>query len=494
MVSATSGLLRRLSEVEELVDLGGEDLPIEAYFWRPRGSACYAFSCSWEESDSESEGRLRKRVVEWRRPKSMPAVLGALALLPTVEPSHDSVSQPASGAEGGQKLAPVDLGRPESVVLSLTEIEAGIERAIQEIRGATQREALARFYAGLLSGSRGQALEGIEAPLSSAATAALLLPLARDIADELAVAGWVPSTTVEAAWLESWGAVLGGGGASRRRQMLALTEPAMETGSRLADSLWRNDPRALYAERSERPAGPTGGTELQIGIWGASGAGKTMLLARLVDLCDRSQKTNDLSLSIGAEAQEFAEAQGRQLKVENRFPPGTAKGFFEQLVYRVAHPRFDVPVVLRVEDRAGSYSEEREPASQRRLFESDCLLFVVDPKRHVGMARLEIVNSLRDLALRLESSGGLKSRPCAVCVSKADLFIETLDHYEVANERPRPVRPIDRRPECDRSVRSVLRRAEALPDLGGWSASRPWHLQPGGLLRRESRESDRGRR
>jgi len=83
--------------------------------------------------------------------------------------------------------------RAENVTVDEDAIGNALEHGRHQLRESVSPDALARLYDQLLSGKRPALLAGVAQPLSPEALAALLLPLPRDIADRLSLAGWIPA-------------------------------------------------------------------------------------------------------------------------------------------------------------------------------------------------------------------------------------------------------------------------------------------------------------
>jgi hypothetical protein len=82
---------------------------------------------------------------------------------------------------------------PEDLPVDEDTIGIAIERGRQQLRDTISPDALAHLYDRLLSSRRPALLTGMQQPLSAEALAALLLPLPREIADRISLAGWLPS-------------------------------------------------------------------------------------------------------------------------------------------------------------------------------------------------------------------------------------------------------------------------------------------------------------
>jgi hypothetical protein len=177
------------------LNLGGEDVPARFAAWRSLGNRCYALA-NYPSRAIDATGRrgfLEKQILEWRRPPEVSAALAALVLLPRVAEFTDEVWWERRGNEFWMEpdaCLSIDL---ENIAADEDAIGITIERGRQRLRETVSPESLARLYDQLLSGRRPALLTGMQQPLSAEALAALLLPLPREIADRLSLAGWIPA-------------------------------------------------------------------------------------------------------------------------------------------------------------------------------------------------------------------------------------------------------------------------------------------------------------
>jgi hypothetical protein len=172
-----------------------EDAPTRFVAWRTLGERCYAVA-GYPSRAIDATGRrgfLEKQILEWQRPPHVPAALGALLLLPRVSTLTDDVWWEQRGGDFWLDPDACLSLRAEDIAVDEDAIGIALEHGRQQLRERVSAEALARLYDQLLSGRRPALLAGVSQPLSPAALAALLLPLRRDIADRLSLAGWIPA-------------------------------------------------------------------------------------------------------------------------------------------------------------------------------------------------------------------------------------------------------------------------------------------------------------
>lgn len=215
-IARSAGFARDRADLPVQLNLGGEDAPARFTAWRVLGDCCYAVT-GYPSRAIDAAGRrgfLEKQVLEWRRPAHVPAALGALLLLPRVAALTEDVWWEKRGGEfwmNPEALLALD---PEDLAFDEDAIGIAIERGRQQLRDTLPPEGLARLYDQLLSSRRPALLTGVQQPLSAEGLAALLLPLPREIADRISLAGWIPSERPSTAEL------------NKRWDVLAVTQAA----------------------------------------------------------------------------------------------------------------------------------------------------------------------------------------------------------------------------------------------------------------------------
>jgi hypothetical protein len=194
-IARSDGFGQDKPDLGKLLNLGGEEVPAIFQAWLNLGDRCYAVTC-YPSRAIDASGRrdfLEKQVLEWRRPEGMPAAWGALLLLPHVARLTDEIwwerysGQPWTQPDFSLPLAAV--GHKELD----TDLAHAIERGREDLRRAVPPKALEQLYDQLLERRRPAFLAGLDHPLSAQAIAALLLPLPREIADRISLAGWIPT-------------------------------------------------------------------------------------------------------------------------------------------------------------------------------------------------------------------------------------------------------------------------------------------------------------
>lgn len=437
-IATTPAFAAGNARLEKELQLGTEDVPQKATHWRSLGEQSFAVVC-YPSRSVDASGRssfLEKQVFSWRRPAGAPAAFGALALLPKVEKTDAAIwwnrrTQSWSEDDDSTLILTPEEHAPFSVTLQ--ELSSTAAAGLAELSRIASEESLTGLYAHLLAGHRAVPLAGLPSPLSPEALAALLLPLPRALADSLSVAGWLPSQRVPdpTELRRCWDVVLGGS---------ALPPPPSEEPPRelwekaraLARAVLARDP-AMISPRPVRPSAVPGRRHLRLALWGPSSAGKTALLAQLY-LGDQDGDQEWESSPAGA-SQEFFDHMRSRMRSENLFPKVTVAP--ETIEYIFRHRRTRVEVLLRLEDQAGSESEQLTDPVRRRLAEADGLLLLFDPHAQGTTLHSQIWRTLEHLNPELSGERApIDDRPIAVCLSKADLLIRTVDDFQSARTDP----------------------------------------------------------
>jgi hypothetical protein len=443
-IATSPGFAGLESQIERELALGAEDVPATAALWRVADGRYYAVAVypSLAVDAAGRSGFLEKRMFEWKRPDAVPAALGALLLLSAVTRlDANDWREERSDVRWSDDDA-VDLAPFPPLPVSIGTLEEAIARGVQILRESTSEDTLTDFYASLLAGNRGVALRGITNPLPPAALAVLLLPLPRSIADDLSIAGWLPSTWLSESGAQDvrrcWNAVLGGT-TTPAAQSAAPTDEHLREARAMASSIFARTPRGRAGMRITAESAIDDGVKpVQLALWGPSAAGKTALLAKLfVDADDEQWEVFPTQGSLG-----FIHSMRTRMKIANQFPPATNVRAPEEIEYVFRHRTSGTVASLHLEDRAGVESEDLQKelggtvSLRTRLGTVDGLVLVFDPTSDQAALENCVLQSLELLYVTSGRQAGKDARPIAVCVSKADLLIEHPADFRRALETP----------------------------------------------------------
>ncbi len=431
-IAASASFTGQDLDLEHELELGSEDAPRSTQLWRTLDGSHFAVGCypSRAVDAAGRQSQLEKQILEWRRPAATPAAAGSLLLMPVVTALSDEIWWPHRKDlrwSESDFVLPLDPWRPVVEGDSVTgAVAQAIDRGLGDLRRHASAEALSDLYAAVLANQRTIPLRGLESPLGPLALAVLMLPLERDQADRLSIAGWLPSSRADAGEQQArWNLVLGG-----ESPLAAGGDPPnaeqRQRGQRLAQTLIVGDPSQL-----KRPmvtvSGPTAtkadGDQppTRLALWGPSAAGKTVLLAQLYFELDA--EVTDWEIYPTQSSLAFIQQMRSKMRSNNAFPAPTMAR--EQISYTFRHRQTGAEASLVVDDRPGGEFEKLEADIQQRLAEAEGLVLLFDPLRPPARLEQEIWRTLEGVYLARGESSTKDSRPIAVCISKADVLIKS---------------------------------------------------------------------
>jgi hypothetical protein len=440
-IATTASFAPAKLQLENELRLGTEDAPRKATHWRNLGDQCLAM-VSYPSRATDAAGRsgfLEKQVFAWRRPPETPAALGALVLLPKVAHADDNVwwerrtQRRWMDEDETLVLAPPDY---EPFPVKVDEILSATAAGIADLARAVPAESLADLYAHLLAGHRAIPLPGLSEPLGPAALAVLLLPLQRAMADGLSLAGWLPSQRIDLKEIQRcWNLALGGATPPPAPSPPPSAELRRQGGV-MARALLANDPAALSdrpVPAKPRATATPGGRPVQLAIWGPSSSGKTALVAKLY----LEDQDTGWEIFPTEKSMKFIHDMRAAMRSSNLFPKATVKGKEgEQIEYLLRHKNTGAEASLRMEDRAGSESETLSDPIRRQLGEANGLVLLFDPAAEGIALESQVWKTLEHVHVASGRGVHKDDRPIAVCVSKADLLIETVEDLRSAIDDP----------------------------------------------------------
>lgn len=266
-IARSSDLEREEPELARLLSLGAEDEPDITQLWlRSRqGSRWYAAGLypSRAQDASGRTGFLEKQVLAWSPPPGTPAVLGALLLLPEASSLNADIWWGRSedlGWDDPRFSLQLPPAAHEPLQFRPEDLAAILRQGVNELRELVPPNALKSLYAQILERRRqGRRpdrpawLTGLQRPLPSRALAALLLPLHRDVADSLSLAGWLPSSRASIEDLAArWDVIVAPHHRMDLVHPLEVGPEAEERGEYLATALLEINPE--WASYGTRPA------------------------------------------------------------------------------------------------------------------------------------------------------------------------------------------------------------------------------------------------
>jgi hypothetical protein len=157
-----------------------------------------------------------------------------------------------------------------------------------------------------------------------------------------------------------------------------------------------------------------------------------MLLAQMYNRWDPRSGWKILTSEVG---QVFIDTMRDWVEARGLFPPPTDPHNPQEVVYEFRHRESNQRATLSIEDRAGVDSETLPDDALDRLNRANGLILLIDPERATTRIGWEIIRTLERLHLQ-SSTDDIDSRPLAICLSKADKVIRTVEDLRRAVAEP----------------------------------------------------------
>ncbi|HLC16811.1 MAG TPA: hypothetical protein VJL89_11370 [Thermodesulfovibrionia bacterium] len=261
-IALSPGLNRCNNTLQMQIALGAEDRPYSSVYWKALEDSYYAIA-SYPSRAKDAAGRsgfLEKQIAQWKRNGSdIPAAFAALVLLPKAATFTDEIWWNQFDLENWKESdfsLPLSSSDCEPVSYSLEQLSASIEQGIEELKTLVNETDLAQFYQQILSGQKPAWLINLERPLSAHALAALILPLPRNLADSISIAGWLPSSRAEKLGERWHGICLPSNSSLLKEAMKTRSHEIQELPLRMAQALLSNNSAILSKDipTEQKPA------------------------------------------------------------------------------------------------------------------------------------------------------------------------------------------------------------------------------------------------
>jgi hypothetical protein len=407
-IAASSGFRGSEQKVEQHLQLGSEDAAASMPLWKAVGNFYYAVYCypSRAADASGRRGFLEKQIIEWRQPEGVPAALAALLLLPKVARFTDEIWWNFFDDPRWLEVDFfIEIAKEDylPVQVSTAECEQVIAAGCKMLAESMEMEKLQELYALLLAGQYPVVLNAIEQSLKPEAVAALMLPLPREIADTISIAGWLPSRRFNIDHLsQRWGVIGNGLNQSLTTPVSAVpTKEQWHQAQLMTQAILANDPSVLTSAAAPQPVDVQQSapqtSKFQLVLWGPSSSGKTVFMAQLYTA---GLKTDgDWRVYFQETAHMFVQQMRKMVEHSNTFPPATSYGQVDQLVYEFSNEKNGLEAALEVEDRTGKQFEEFNEEAQERIRNADGLILLFDPERFPYQLKEEVMSTLEKVYL-----------------------------------------------------------------------------------------------
>jgi hypothetical protein len=250
-IALNQGLNRCNNTLQIQIALGTEDRPYSSVYWKALEDSYYAIA-SYPSRAKDAAGRsgfLERQIVELKRAGSdIPAAFAALVLLPKAATFTDEIWWNQFDLENWKESdfsLPLSTSDCTPAPYSSEQLTASIEQGVEELKTLVHEPDLAQFYQQILSGQKPAWLINLERPLSAHAVAALLLPLPRNVADSISIAGWLPSNRAEKPGERWHGICLPSNSSLLKEAMKTRSLEIDELPFRMAQALLLNNPAIL---------------------------------------------------------------------------------------------------------------------------------------------------------------------------------------------------------------------------------------------------------
>jgi hypothetical protein len=419
----------------ELPWLGDAALPAPALVWQRSGSRSLAGAILPRAGGPQAGRKLWLLCHD--DAVGVPPALLALVLL-------DRVQTLAKGAQpvGSDVGAAAASAAPSVLDMSVREalVAERIAAGCQALAQAMGVDELRDVYAALLAGNRIVALPASVATLSGAGCAAMLLPLAPELADGLGLCTRSSLRGADAAArqaLGSSGPHLLGPAAAGSLELAPEYAPssAHATMARvMAEALLSNDLKRL--RQSAAPASARDRSARVLRLWGGPSSGKSAYLGLLATKVAQDHSSAwEVLPGHDIDPVWFA-SQLRGFDTDCRFPQMTSSGDARKLGYVLRHRTDGRRARVEFEDRAGADYVNMSEKVADQLTAADGIMLLLDPLRpDWTVQENEVQCGLKSLQ-RSRGTEAADPRPLALCCSKCDALIADADDYRRALDDP----------------------------------------------------------
>ncbi len=186
---------------------------------------------------------------------------------------------------------------------------------------------------------------------------------------------------------------------------------------------------------------PNGSEDGRVALWGPSASGKTAFLALLYIRAPELKKAGWTVRLKDGPTKDWLQSMRNTIDVQNRFPEATATATGAEgtaLSYEFVSHATGHRFILDTDDRAGVFYEQMDEPVLQALLRARGRLFFFDPTGEPKRRKEQILRAFEDLhhAGRAFRDTDLDPTPAAICLTKADILIQTPEDLRRAREQP----------------------------------------------------------
>lgn len=376
------------------------------------------------EGRADSSGRAAKeRVILQVDKGALPQVLAALILAHKLdevksdwhsEGAEDFIDNPTY-CYPAHELAAFEL-TPSRVKDLMGTALAALHKAFTN-NGNFDKKRLSQAYKGVVSQNLVSA--GPKNYFDALALVAFMLPLPFELAERLVLQNQRPP---EKARMVGFDSALKDGKVSNQSDEFAswIEKGGMSSENQAPTS---SEPKSEFM--------PLTDSDLEVGLWGASGSGKTIFLGRMLGVQDVNC---EIHAGADNDSQKFASDMDACFHGKAALPDAT-EGEGLQVQYDLNYQ--GQGAVLRVDDRRGEMYTSMHKKAVTQLVGSKALIFLVDVDAATPESRVSFFATLKKIRAELSLSATQRdNRPVAFCLSKVDTHIRDTTLLGMAQHDP----------------------------------------------------------
>lgn len=450
IIAASDAFNLKKADIFKMFYVGDADLSegSSIFMWKPRSNRVHLASLSMSQRrDNDNRPTLQMVILTSNiSTEEIPAPIQALMLLPLLKDKQKRFNNDKSLAEN--TISPSNHQdiqiKPESL---LTAFQKGLEC----LHNNYNKHQITNFYGALLEGI--PAYLSTKQKISEESVGVLLLFLDPIMANSFSIVEELPGSNFEKEKIKkNWAAILRKTTWQEENPKISgnIKHDVESLSSKLmsfkfSDSIKNKQEKSNSPKEALDISSKDDNSTIKLSLWGPPSAGKTVFVSQLYWQGTDSSSDWDIRL-LSEDSKQYMSQMYDTIQNKNKFPLGTNLGHDNKIEFLIINEKENIQANLFIEDRAGAhYSGEAEASDGNLKLEesiveilkqSDGLIFLFDPSREKSILFSEVWNTMQ--TLQLELSGGRKKIqiPVAVCLTKADNEIDSLEKFNFALKDP----------------------------------------------------------